>query len=110
MHRCHRNHEHYRAIDVDRPMCDKMRAQAGTRTTVTQDTTALRAFLLWGQQNGYFTVAQAELLPEGAAQPAPRCWARRCASAGAGPAASASTRRTSATRTSLPRPGDRAAR
>ncbi len=49
MHRCHRNHEHYRAIDVDRPMCDKMRAQAGTRTTVTQDTTALRAFLLWGQ-------------------------------------------------------------
>ncbi len=71
MHRCIRHHEHYRAMDVDRALCDKMRAQAGTRTTVTQNTTVLRAFLLWGQQNGYFTVAQAELLPEGAAQPAP---------------------------------------
>jgi len=48
-----------------------MRARAGTRKTVTQNTSALRAFLLWGQQSGYFTVAQAELLPEGAAQPAP---------------------------------------
>lgn len=71
MHRCIRTYEHYRAMDVDRPMCDKMRAQAGTRTTVTQNTTALRAFLLWGQQNGYFTIAQGELLPEGATPPAP---------------------------------------
>jgi hypothetical protein len=43
------------------PPADKMRAQAGTRNTVTQNTSALRASLLWGQQNGYFTVAQAEL-------------------------------------------------
>ncbi|WP_222272349.1 hypothetical protein [Modestobacter marinus] len=71
MHRCVRLHEHYRAMDVDRALCDSMRAQGGTSNMVRQNTTALRAFLLWGFQKKYFTAAQAELLPRGGSHPAP---------------------------------------
>lgn len=61
-----------RAMDVTRELCDRMRAQAGTDTMVKHNTTALRALLLWGQQHGYFTTVQAELLPRGCSMPAPR--------------------------------------
>jgi signal transduction histidine kinase len=71
MHRCLRLHEHYRAMDVDRALCDSMRAQGGTPNMVRQNTTALRAFLLWGFQKKYFTATQAELLPRGGSHPAP---------------------------------------
>lgn len=68
-----RRHERYRAMDVDRALCDTMRAQGGTRRMVIQNTTALRGFLLWGyrHRNQYFTAAQAELLPHGVVMPNP---------------------------------------
>jgi hypothetical protein len=73
LRRALRGHEQRRAMDVDRPLCDRMRAQAGTATMVRRNTTALRAFLLWGyrHQDSYFTAAQAELLPEGVVMPNP---------------------------------------
>lgn len=68
-----RLHERHRAMDVDRGLCDTMRAQGGTRRMVIQNTTALRGFLLWGyrHRNQYFTAAQAELLPHGVVMPNP---------------------------------------
>ena len=70
--RCLRGFEHYRAMDVDRAMCDRMRAEAGTEDMVRINTTTLRAFLLWGYQHGYFTALQAELLPRACSMPSPR--------------------------------------
>lgn len=68
-----RLHEHFRAMDVDRALCDTMRAQGGTRRMVIRNTTALRGFLLWGyrHRNQYFTAAQAELLPQRVVMPNP---------------------------------------
>ena len=47
LRRALRGHEHFRAMDVTRPLCDAMRAQGGTPNTVKQNTSALRAFLRW---------------------------------------------------------------
>jgi hypothetical protein len=58
-------------MDVTRELCDRMRAQAGTETMVRINTNILRAFLHWGQQHGYFTPLQAELLPHACSMPAP---------------------------------------
>jgi integrase len=68
-----RSHEYFRAMDLDRGLCDTLRAQGGTRRMVVQNTSALRGFLLWGYQhrNRYLTAAQAELLPRGAVLPNP---------------------------------------
>jgi integrase len=69
--RCLRGFEHLRAMDVNRDLCDRMRAQAGTETMVRINTNVLRAFLHWGQQHGYLTPLQAELLPRACSMPAP---------------------------------------
>lgn len=68
-----RAHEHLRAMDVDRPVLDVLRAQAGTARMVRQNTTALRALLLWGYRHPdkFFTAAQAEMLPDGVVMPNP---------------------------------------
>lgn len=49
-----------------------MRAQAGTDAMVRINTGVLRAFLMWGEQNEYFSPAQAELLPRACSMPAPQ--------------------------------------
>jgi integrase len=69
--RCLRGYGQHRAMDVDRPLCDLMRSQAGTPAMVRINTSVLRGFLLWGYQAGYLTPLQAELLPEGCAMPRP---------------------------------------
>lgn len=68
-----RGYEDHRAMDVDRTLCDRMRAQAGTDRMVRHNTTALRSLLNWGyrHRNRYFTAAQAELLPPGVVMPNP---------------------------------------
>jgi len=73
MNRMLRGQENDRAMDVDRSLCDKMRARGGTRNMVKQNTSVLRAFLRWGHQheNKYFTAEQAELLPDGISMPSP---------------------------------------
>jgi hypothetical protein len=73
LRRALRGYEHFRAMDVTRPLCDAMRAQGGTRNMVKQNTSALRAFLRWGHQHedGYFTADQAELLPDRVSMPKP---------------------------------------
>jgi hypothetical protein len=65
-----REHVQYRALDVDRALCDSMRAQGGTPRLLQRNTAALRAFLRWGHEKGYFTATQAEVLPEGCSSPA----------------------------------------
>jgi hypothetical protein len=70
------------ALDLDRARYDWMRAQAGTPNMVRINTTALRAFLLWGYRHSpsYFTAEQVEYLSPGvvmlrpalAGTPAPR--------------------------------------
>lgn len=64
---------HVRAMDVDRVLCDRLRAQGGTPTVVRQNTRVLRAFLRWGYQHPhrYFTAAQSDLLPHGTGMPRP---------------------------------------
>jgi hypothetical protein len=71
--RCIRGFEDYRAMDVTRALCDAMRAQAGTANMVRVNTTALRAWLLWGYRHpsAYFTADQADLLPHGVVMPRP---------------------------------------
>lgn len=54
--------------DIDRGLADTMRAQAGTSRVVTENTRALRGFLRWGHEEGYFSAEQAELLPRNAAK------------------------------------------
>lgn len=73
LYRSIRGHEAVRAMDVDRPRLDIMRAQGGTRNMVRSNTGALRGLLLWGYQTHatYFTGTQAELLPEGCSMPSP---------------------------------------
>lgn len=66
-----RGQEHVRAMDLDRTVCTTIRQQAGTHNGVTEITSALRAFLRWGQQKGYFTAEQVELLPRAASTPEP---------------------------------------
>jgi hypothetical protein len=68
-----RGQESDRAMDVDRPLCDKMRARGGTRNMVKQNTSVLRAFLRWGHrhENKYFIAEQAELLLDGISMPSP---------------------------------------
>jgi integrase len=41
-----------------------MRAQAGTPTTVAENTSALRGLLRWGAMHGYFSLEQSDLLPQ----------------------------------------------
>lgn len=68
-----RGHEDVLALDLDRALCDRMRAQAGTTNMVRINTTVLRAFLLWGYRHspGYFTAEQAEYLSPGVVMPRP---------------------------------------
>ena len=68
-----RGHEHDLALDLDRALCDRMRAQAGTPNMVRINTTALRAFLLWGYRHSpsYFTAEQVEYLSPGVVMPRP---------------------------------------
>lgn len=68
-----RGHERDLAVDLDRGLCDRMRAQAGTPNMVRINTTALRAFLLWGFRHSpsYFTAAQVEYLSPGVVMPRP---------------------------------------
>ncbi|QBX56784.1 hypothetical protein EXE58_15870 [Nocardioides seonyuensis] len=68
-----RGHAHVAAMDVTREVLDRMRAEAGTPHMVRINTTALRAFLLWGYRHSpsFFTIAQAELLPPRVVMPAP---------------------------------------
>jgi hypothetical protein len=58
-------------MDVDRALCDQMRAQAGTEQMVRINTSVLRGFLHWGHQHGYFGALQAELLPRACSRPTP---------------------------------------
>ena len=58
-------------MDVTRDLCDRMRAQAGTKHHGAHQHQLLRAFLHWGEQHGYFTPLQAELLPHACSMPAP---------------------------------------
>lgn len=69
-----REHGDLRAMDVDRAVCDGLRAEAGTTNVVRSNTTHLRAFLVWGatHQPPYFTPEQVALLPERALLPQPR--------------------------------------
>lgn len=71
--RCLRGHQQVAAFDLDRALCDRMRAQAGTPNMVRVNTTALRAFLLWGYRTNpsYFTPKQVELLSPGVVMPRP---------------------------------------
>jgi hypothetical protein len=48
---------------VDRALLDSARAQAGTRRTVRENTSALRGMLRWGHEQGIFSAEQADLLP-----------------------------------------------
>ncbi len=48
-----------------------MRAQAGTRRTVTENTSMLGGLLRWGNVQGYFSADQAEMLPDKCATVAP---------------------------------------
>jgi hypothetical protein len=68
-----RGHEKIAALDLDRALCDRMRAQAGTPNMVRINTTALRAFLLWGYRHSpcYFTAEQVEYLSPGVVMPRP---------------------------------------
>jgi hypothetical protein len=68
-----RGHERVLALDLDRALCDRMRAQAGTPNMVRINTTALRAFLLWGYRHSpsYFTAEQVEYLSPGVVMPRP---------------------------------------
>ncbi len=68
-----RGHEQVLALDLDRALCDQMRAQAGTPHMVRINTTALRALLLWGYRHhpSYFTAEQAEYLSPGVVMPRP---------------------------------------
>jgi hypothetical protein len=68
-----RGHETVPALDLDRALCDRMRAQAGTPNMVRINTTALRAFLLWGYRHApsYFTAEQVEYLSPGVVMPRP---------------------------------------
>lgn len=68
-----RGHAHVAAMDVTREVLDRMRAEAGTPHMVRINTTALRAFLLWGYRHSpsFFTITQAELLPSRVVMPAP---------------------------------------
>lgn len=59
-----RGFEHASVLDYDRPLADRIRAQAGTPNTVRENTTVLRGMVRWGAIAGHFTVAQSELLPE----------------------------------------------
>lgn len=70
-----RARERVRAMDLDRATCDIIRAQAGTHNGVTENTSALRAFLRWSYQHQYFTAEQVELLPRAGAIPEP-AWPR----------------------------------
>lgn len=94
-------------MDIDRALCDRMRAQAGTLGMVRSNTTHLRAFLRWGGQKHYLSPTRPS-----SSRPAASCptlhWGARSPSSGRRTAASAlvATVRllsTSATRT-LPRP------
>ncbi len=51
------------AWDVDRPLLDRMRAQAGTARTVRENTTFLRGLMPWGHERHYFSASQADFLP-----------------------------------------------
>jgi hypothetical protein len=68
-----RGHETVPALDLDRALCDRMRAQAGTPNMVRVNTTALRAFLLWGYRHSpsHFTAEQVEYLSPGVVVPRP---------------------------------------
>lgn len=68
-----RGHEAVPARDLDRALCDALRSRAGTPQMVRINTTALRAFLLWGYRHSpsYFTAAQAEFLTPGVVMPRP---------------------------------------
>jgi integrase len=66
-----RGYESYPALAVDRRLADLMRAQAGTRRTVTENTSMLRGLLRWGNVQGYFSADQAEMLPDKCATVAP---------------------------------------
>lgn len=68
-----RGNEQVPALDVDRALLDRMRAQAGTPNMVRINTTALRAFLLWGYRHSpsYFTAEQVEYLSPGVVMPHP---------------------------------------
>lgn len=74
LNRMLREHGHLRAMDVNRTVCDELRAEAGTTNVVRSNTSHLRAFLHWGatQQPPYFTAEQVALLPERALLPQPR--------------------------------------
>lgn len=73
LNRCLHGHEHLRAmdIDLDRKVVNAMRAQGGTYHVVRQNTSALRAFLIWAGKRKYISYAQAEQLPRGALAPDP---------------------------------------
>jgi hypothetical protein len=71
LHRTLRGHESCPALAVDRRLADLMRAQAGTRRTVTENTSMLRGLLRWGNVQGYFSADQAEMLPNRCATVAP---------------------------------------
>ncbi|MBC9733858.1 hypothetical protein [Nocardioides marmotae] len=66
-----RGHETVPALDLDRALCDRMRAQAGTPTMVRINTTAF--VLLWGYRHSpsYFTAGQVEYLSPGVVMPRP---------------------------------------
>lgn len=68
-----RGHERVLALDLDRALCDRMRAQAGTPNMVRINTTALRAFLLWAYRHSpsYLTAEQVEYLSPGVVMPRP---------------------------------------
>jgi integrase len=66
-----RGYENRLAMEVDRDLADLIRSQAGTRRTVRENTTVLRGLLHWGNAHGYFSPAQAEMLPDRAAEVAP---------------------------------------
>lgn len=66
-----RGFENRTAMELDRGMADRIRAQAGTRNTVRQNTSALKGLLGWGHAQGYFSTEQAEMLPDGAVEVAP---------------------------------------
>ena len=65
-----RGHQTRLALEVDRILADTMRAQA-SRRTVRENTSKLRGLLRWGATVGYFTPAQAEMIPDRCSSIAP---------------------------------------
>lgn len=66
-----RGFENRPALELDRVLADRIRAQAGTRRTVGANTSRLRSFLRWGNTRGYFSATQVEMLPYQAAEVSP---------------------------------------